>query len=269
MPASIYKDQLQKGYLFGRPMLYSTQPIPREDVPQYWSCYDLRGTVRQPDKPYALVDRAEENYVGSVLSPLPLKKDAAQSRLVMDKLVLMPEYIRLTDFCADYQIPYPQIPMRHMLRPAAPEEAGLFYALPPEQDEELGTIGHVRIDFGRDGGEFWHTWWPRGPEGLNTPEFKEELGKVVDDLRKGVLKDLSSMRRYCQGKDGAISGGVCCQNYGFVLETERYRYCLRCNPVRGDYQCYLTCFDLRAQELHQAQEPEPEADQGMTMGGMG
>ena len=34
----------------------------------------------------------------------------------------------------------------------------------------------------------------------------------------------------------------------FRKETERYRYCLRCNPVRGDYQAYLTAFDLRTQE---------------------
>ena len=34
----------------------------------------------------------------------------------------------------------------------------------------------------------------------------------------------------------------------FRKETERYRYCLRCNPVRGDHQAYLTVFNLWAQE---------------------
>lgn len=29
-----------------------------------------------------------------------------------------------------------------------------------------------------------------------------------------------------------------------------YRYCLRCNPVPGDYQAYLTCFDLDRQRLN-------------------
>ena len=42
------------------------------------------------------------------------------------------------------------------IRPASSEEAGLFYALQPEQDETLGAIGHVRMDFGRSGSEFWH-----------------------------------------------------------------------------------------------------------------
>ena len=65
------------------------------------------------------------------------------------------------------------------------------------------------------------------------------------------------MRRYCHSHGGGISGGWT-QNYGYVLETEHYRYCLRCNPVEGDYQAYLTCFDLREQELNQAQEQGPE-----------
>ena len=62
------------------------------------------------------------------------------------------------------------------IRPASSEEAGLFYALPPEQDEALGAIGHVRIDFGRSGSEFWHTWHPRGPAELNSPERWEKRG---------------------------------------------------------------------------------------------
>ncbi len=70
----------------------------------------------------------------------------------------------------------------------------------------------------------------------------------MEQLRRGVLKDFSSMLRHCHISGGEISGGACCQNYGFVVETERYRYCLRCNPVRGDYQAYLSCFDKQAQK---------------------
>ena len=97
---------------------------------------------------------------------------------------------------------------------------------------------------------------------------------MVKQLRRGVLKDFSSMLRLChinggEISGGEISGGACCQNYGFVVETERYRYCLRCNPVRGDYQAYLSCFDLRTQELNQVQEQGPEPDSGPVMGGMG
>ena len=250
MQINIYKDRMQKAYLFGTPVLYSAQPIPQEDIPQHWSYYELRGTVKRPDEPYALEDHASHDLVGSILSPLPLKKDTAQSRLVKDKFELTSEYIRLTEFCAAYHIQAPRPFIRHLLRPAPPEEAGLFYAQTPEKDKELGAIGHVRIDFGHNGFEgFYHTWWPRGPEELNTPAFREELGRVVDDLRKSILKDLPSMRRYCCGSAGAIKGGSCCQNYGFTLETERYLYRLRCDPIEGDYQAYLSCFDKQAQQM--------------------
>ena len=48
------------------------------------------------------------------------------------------------------------------------------------------------------------------------------------------------------------------------METEHYRYCLRCNPSPGDYNVYLTCFDLDVQRQNMAQE---EASR-MQMGGM-
>ena len=59
----------------------------------------------------------------------------------------------------------------------------------------------------------------------------------------------SSMRRYCYGSEGVIEGGTCCQNYGFTLETGRYLYRLRCNPIEGDYQAYLSCFDKQTQQM--------------------
>lgn len=250
MQINIYKDKLLDARLFGASVLYSAHPIPREDVPQGWYCYDLRGTARHPDEPHTLVDQAEDCHAGSVLSYLPLKSGRSLKRLVKDMFRLAGTSSTLAEFCDNQRIQCPETPIRHMFRPASPEEAGLFYAQTPEKDEKLGAIGHVRIDFGHGGKEgFYHTWWPRGPEELNTQEFRDELDKVVNDLRKGVLKDLPSMRRYCYGGDGAIGDDSYCQNYGFTLETDRYTYRLRCNPIEGDYQCYLSCFDKQAQQM--------------------
>ena len=148
-------------------------------------------------------------------------------------------------------------------RPALSEEAGLFYALPKERDMELGTIGHVRIDFGSGGKEFWHTWWPRGKEELNSLVFRGELEELVNELREnGPLKDLSAMYNYCSDHNGEIPGGWR-QNYGYVMETESYRYCLRCSPGQGDYHAYLTAFDLRAQQMNMRQS-NSEQDFGLT-----
>ena len=178
--------------------------------------------------------------------------------------------LRHAELFGKHGLDSPDNPIKFEIRPAFPSEAGFFYALPPDEDARLGTIGHVRIDFGRGGDRFWHTWRPRGPERLNTPEFKEELERVVNQLRRGVLKDLANMRRWCHEHGGEIGGGWS-QNYGYIVETEHYRYCLRCNPVEGDYQAYLTAYDLRGQELNQAQEQESEPEQAHDpeMSGMG
>ena len=119
------------------------------------------------------------------------------------------------------------------------------------------------MDFGRSGNEFWHTWWPRGPEELNSPAFKLELQEVVDTLRESVLKNRFAMERFCYAHGGKISGGWT-QNYGYIVETEHYRYCLRCNPSPGDYNCYCTAYDLDVQRQNMAQEEVPH----MEMGGM-
>ena len=149
------------------------------------------------------------------------------------------------------------------IRPARPEEAGLFYAQHPEENKRLGAVGCVRMDFGRNGNEFWHTWWPRGPEELNSPAFKAELQQIVGKLREDVLKSRFAMERFCYEHGGKISGGWT-QNYGYIVETEHYRYCLRCNPSPGDYNGYLTAYDLDVQRQNMARE---EASR-MEMGGM-
>jgi len=139
------------------------------------------------------------------------------------------------------------------IRPARPDEAGLFYAQHPEEDKRLGAVGHVRMDFGRSGNEFWHTWWPRGSEELNSPAFKKKLQEVVDTLREDVLKSRFAMERFCYEHGGKISGGYI-QNYGYIVETERYRYCLRCNPSPGDYNGYLAVYDLAVQRQNMARD---------------
>ena len=150
------------------------------------------------------------------------------------------------------------------IRPASPEEAGLFYSeLDETADERLGTVGHVRMDFGSSGKGFYHTWWPHNDDQFNTEEFKGELQEVVDMLRAdGPLKDLASMRSYCYRNGGEITEDGRC--YGYVVDTEHYRYCLRCNPSPGDYNCYCTAYDLDVQRQNMAREEAPH----MNMGGM-
>ena len=101
---------------------------------------------------------------------------------------------------------------------------------------------------GSSGKGFYHTWWPHNDDQFNTEEFKGELQEVVDMLRAdGPLKDLASMRSYCYRNGGEITEDGRC--YGYVVDTEHYRYCLRCTPSPGDYQGYLYCYNLRQQQM--------------------
>ncbi len=137
----------------------------------------------------------------------------------------------------------------YALRPASPEEAGLFYALDPEKGAELGDIGLLRMDFGRSGKQFYTTWFDHGSGELNTREFKTEIDQVVNALREGVLKDRASMRRFCSENGGKLSESYGIRQYGYIYESEHYRYCLRCKPQEGDYDGYLWCYDKRVQEM--------------------
>ena len=50
----------------------------------------------------------------------------------------------------------------------------LFYS-DKERDAALGTIGHLRIDFGRSGEEFNCTWFDHANSGKNDSYFKESF----------------------------------------------------------------------------------------------
>ena len=141
------------------------------------------------------------------------------------------------------------------IRPASIEEAGLFYSQMDEaEDAVLGTVGHIRMDFGASGKEFYHTWWPHNGDQFNTGEFKDELQKFVDMLRSdGPLTNLASMRNYCYQHGGKITEDGRC--FGYIAETEHYRYCLRCTPSPGEYQGYLYSYDLRQQRMAQQAKP--------------
>lgn len=58
----------------------------------------------------------------------------------------------------------------------------------------------------------------------------------MDDLRQtGLLKNLGAMDAYCWQHGGSITEDR--RSYGYIAETENYRFCLRCTPfpasIRG------------------------------------
>lgn len=235
-------EEYEEIELFGKPALFSNFRIDRDTVPAGWYCYDLRGSDCDPGKPVTIQEFVVVNHAATVLTPEPVRfQKGKEFRRLRDGLNFLGErMIDIPGFCQKHGLECPCEKEKFALRPASPDEAGIFYAQHPAEDERLGCIGHIRLDFGRSGNEFWHTWWPRGPEEWNSPAFKAELQEVVDELRQSVLKNRFAMERFCYGHGGKIDGGWV-QNYGYVVETEHYRYCLRCNPSPGDYNGYLLC----------------------------
>ena len=190
MAVNARTEKFQHIEVFDKPALFTNGRIARDTVPKGWYCYDIRGSDDDPGELCYMEENVVVNHAGSVLMPEKLAMPKSGRLDVRDELGFLDEgNMTLREFCEAHQLPCPAENMKFHIRPARPEEAGLFYTPHPEEDKRLGTVGHVRMDFGRSGNEFWHTWWPRGPEELNSPAFKLELQEVVDTLRESVLKN--------------------------------------------------------------------------------
>lgn len=119
----------------------------------------------------------------------------------------------------------------------------LFYS-DKERDAALGTIGHLRIDFGRSGEEFNCTWFDHANSGKNDSYFKESFDMFIDDLRTGVLKSRTEMRKFCYRKDECRNSHSYTEDcWGFRVLSDRYAYYIRCTPGAGDYECYIYAYD--------------------------
>ena len=140
-------------------------------------------------------------------------------------------------------------PSAFRVRSAQPEEAGAFFAQTSGRTRRGGHVRMVR----RKQQRFWHTWHPARRRALTRRSSKRNSNRSSDKLRETVLKDLSSMR-FCYENGGKIPSGWA-QNYGYVVETGVEKYCLRCNPVQGDYQAYLSCLTRfeRAEKINHYQ----------------
>ena len=246
--ADAYKEQFEHIELFGKPALLIASRISRFTVPQGWFCYDLRGNDNDPGHPVTVENYVGVNHAGTVLTPTELKLRDGRKK-IGESLKYSGETMTIKQFCEEHGLGYPADSRRFIPGPASPSEAGLFYTQSPEQEKLLGIIGHLRMDFGRDGSQFWTTWFPHENDELNTPEFKAEIDDVVNDLRRSVLKDRSSMRSFNSDFGGQIGENYGIRQFGYIIETEHYRYCLRCKPMEGDYDAYLLCSDKRAQEM--------------------
>ncbi|MCM1167779.1 MAG: hypothetical protein NC299_17350 [Lachnospiraceae bacterium] len=170
--------------------------------------------------------------------------------------------------------------MKYQIKCAESEQKSMFYSN-CEPALRNACVGHVRMDFG-SGNEFYTTWWGNRVD-LNTEPFRAELDDVVNAFRKdGLLKNRSEMYRICcENKSLPLDG-----SYGFSVETDDHLFLLRCRllplvggilaadfvaaattsccrPERGNYDCYMYCYNKR--ELQLAQSQDESQSPGMSL----
>ena len=257
MTVNARTEEFQHVELLGKYALFTNGRIDRSTVPEGWYCNDFRGSDDDPGELCYIEESVAVNHAGSILMPEKLELPPSGRLDTRDEFGFLDEgEMTLREFCEVHGLPYPPAKEKSHLRPARPDEAGLFYAQPLGEDERLGTFGHLQMDFGRGGKEFWRIWWLSDVKEGNYPAFQTELKEVVETLRKNVLKDRFAMERFRRRHDGKISGGGT-QGYGYIVETEHYRYCLRCCPSSGSSSADLICYALDVQRQNMAQEKLP------------
>ena len=138
-------DKFQHIEVFDKPALFTNGRIARDTVPQGWYCYDIRGSDDDPGELCYMEENVVVNHAGSVLMPEKLAMPKSGRLDVRDELGFLDEGdMTLREFCEAHQLPYPAENMKFHIRPARPEEAGLFYTPHPEEDKRLGIRRTVK-----------------------------------------------------------------------------------------------------------------------------
>lgn len=105
--------------------------------------------------------------------------------------------------------------------------------------QQTGFVGYVRGDFGKNGAEWWSSWFSFRKD-RNTPEFNEGLQKVVDGLRfeTGQLADRAHLAALCREQpDSAITSDG--RWFGFRMDQGQHAFLMKFCPCAGDYNFYI------------------------------
>lgn len=95
--------------------------------------------------------------------------------------------------------------------------------------------------------------WMRGNRRLDSPAFRSELYKLVDELQSGeILGSLLAMKAFCQAHPEARMSGRR-TFYAFRIDSSKYRYHLRLFPDKQKF--YIFCY-----QTDQMREARPAPD---------
>lgn len=138
------------------------------------------------------------------------------------------------------------------VRPLTDEEQKYTYSQGLQLEMQTGSIGHFKGGFGECESKFDMKWTGHQSE-YKTKEFRTECYKVINKLcsdKYGLLKNRLSMKNYIKEyKDSAFRSGNCME-YGFRVDTEKFSYLIRCNPVQREDNFYFYCFRKECLDRH-------------------
>ena len=114
-------------------------------------------------------------------------------------------------------------------------------------------LGHLRIHFGRDGDEFWSSFFEHAnTDSLMTGALHTEINQNMRRFYDmGITAHLKGMRAYCAAHPEAAIAVLwdgCTKEYGFRMESEHLTFYIRCRPIRGDYQAYVYVYTRHFEE---------------------
>lgn len=226
------------------PALFTTLRVRENGVPEGLQRYEIR---HENGDPCQIARSVLVDHYGTLLTSDPIQLPADGYLAISPEDLVLSSGVRVAP--ADFLRRHPPAGRDVMeLFAAKPEEAPLFFSWDYELDAAHGCIGHMRGDF--EGTTLHHTWWPHYWDArCNNAAFKADLTRVVEWLRVGFapLKNLEIMDAFCaRSAHAAIPGQD--RTYGFRIETRRYRYMLRCTPMKKVYHVYLYCYDKEAAE---------------------
>ena len=145
MTVNARTEEFQQLELFGKHALFTNGRIGRSTVPEGWYCYDFRGSDDDPGELRYIEESVAVNHAGSILMPEKLELPASGRLDVRDEFGFLDEgEMTLREFCEVHGLLYPPAKEKFHLRPARPDEAGLFYTPHPKEDKRRGTIDHIQ-----------------------------------------------------------------------------------------------------------------------------
>ncbi len=142
------------------------------------------------------------------------------------------------------------------------KEHKLVFQLEKDDPCLSAFIGYVRGDFGKDGNEFWHSWFGHD-EKKNGPKFKVQLAAVADDCRKNpehpVLKNFQAMAEFCyKNQKTRIPENLAERSSAIRIVFGDYVFYIRLIPQKGDYNFRIYCYEKKVLELIKESEEEEQ-----------